>query len=232
MLMLRGLIGGVFQLALFSGFLLVPAGLVPGGTWYWERALIFVGVYGVILEACIVALAVVAPASLEARLKPPTSKKQPTADRFVTAILLLTMFSWFVAIPIDVFHWRLLPPPGLVVSLFGVALTVVGYAVILAAIYKNSFAVPIVEDQSESGQVVIDTGPYAHVRHPLYSGIPPFFAGVGLWLQSYASLIAVAAILAILIARIAVEEKTLRTTLPGYQEYMEKVRYRLIPFIW
>ncbi len=76
MLIIKGLIGGLFQLALFSVFLVVPAGLLPGGTWYWQRALIFIGVYGFILEATIVVLAVVAPASLEARLKAPTVSSQ------------------------------------------------------------------------------------------------------------------------------------------------------------
>lgn len=63
MLILKGLIGGLIQIALFGAFLVVPAGLVPGGTWYWTRALMFIGVYGFILEATIVALAVVAPAN-------------------------------------------------------------------------------------------------------------------------------------------------------------------------
>jgi protein-S-isoprenylcysteine O-methyltransferase Ste14 len=113
-----------------------------------------------------------------------------------------------------------------------VVLSLVGFAVMLAAIYENSFAVPIVEDQTERGQRVVDTGPYARVRHPLYLGLLPFLAGIALWLESYASLIGASAILVILIARIVVEERSLRKMLPGYTEYMQKVRYRLIPFVW
>jgi protein-S-isoprenylcysteine O-methyltransferase Ste14 len=60
----------------------------------------------------------------------------------------------------------------------------------------------------------------------------PFVAGIALWLGSYASLIATVGMLVILIARITVEEKSLRKTLPGYTEYMEKVRYRLVPLVW
>ena len=63
MLVAKGLVRGLFQLALFATFLLVPAAFVPGGTWYWPRALVFLGVYGVILAASTVALAVMAPAS-------------------------------------------------------------------------------------------------------------------------------------------------------------------------
>jgi protein-S-isoprenylcysteine O-methyltransferase Ste14 len=232
MLVAKGLVRGLFQLALFATFLLVPAAFVPGGTWYWPRALVFLGVYGVILAASTVVLALVAPASLEARLKAPGSKKQPVADRIITAVLVLTALGWFASIPVDVFYLKLLPKPQFVISVFGGALFLLGFAIVLAAIYQNSFAVPIVEDQTERGQTLVDTGLYGVVRHPLYLGMLPFLAGIALWLESYASLIAVSVLLSVLVARIIVEEKVLRKTLPGYVEYMRKVRYRLVPFVW
>ena len=232
MLIFRGLIRGVFNLALIGVFLSVPAGLVPGGTWYWRRALLFLGVYGFIMVVSIVALAVKAPASLEARLKSPMSKKQPVADRIVTSFYILWFLAWLLFIPIEVFCLKLLPTPRFAVSVCGGVLSLGGIAIVMTAIYQNSFAMPIVEDQSERGQVLVDTGLYARVRHPLYLGILPLFAGIALWLESYMSLIATSGILIILIARIVVEEKTLRKTLPGYIDYMEKVPYRLVPFIW
>jgi protein-S-isoprenylcysteine O-methyltransferase Ste14 len=232
MLIVQGLIGGLIQLAVFNAFLIVPAGLVPGGTWYWKRALVFIGVYGVILEATIVTLAVVAPASLKARLKAPASKKQPVADRIVTAILVLVGLGWFVFIPVDVFYLKLLPAPQFVVSVCGGVLSLLGFAIVVAAIYQNSFAVQYVEDQTERGQTLVDTGLYAVVRHPLYLGLLPWLAGIALWLESYASVFAVSVWLIVLIARIIVEEKTLRDTLPGYIEYTAMVRYRLVPFVW
>ncbi|MHC4597656.1 MAG: methyltransferase family protein [Planctomycetota bacterium] len=232
MLIVKGLAGGLFQLVLFGAFLLVPAGLLPGGTWCWTRGLLFLGVYGFILEATIVALAIAAPASLEARLKGPASKKQPAADRVVTAVIFIVGLAWFAFIPVDVFHLKLLPAPPLLASAGGAALTLLGYAVVVTAIYQNAFAAPIVEDQTETGQTVIDTGLYGVVRHPMYLGILPFNAGIALWLESYACLIGIPVLLAVLIARIVVEERTLRKTLPGYSEYAGKVRYRLVPFVW
>lgn len=180
----------------------------------------------------IVVLAVKAPASLEARLKSPASRKQPVADRIVTAFLILWFLAWLVSIPIEVFYLKLLPTPRFAVAICGGVLSIFGYAIIMTAIYQNSFAVPIVEDQTEGGQVLVETGLYAHVRHPLYIGILPFVAGPSLWLESCVSLIAASGILIILIARIVVEEKTLRKTLPGYIEYIDKVPYRLVPFVW
>jgi protein-S-isoprenylcysteine O-methyltransferase Ste14 len=70
------------------------------------------------------------------------------------------------------------------------------------------------------------------VRHPFYVGLLLFLIGLALWLESYASVLAVSVVFAALVARIHAEEKTLQETLPGYPEYMSKVRYRLVPGIW
>jgi protein-S-isoprenylcysteine O-methyltransferase Ste14 len=125
-----------------------------------------------------------------------------------------------------------LPPPSLDVSLLGAALSLVGFAIIMAAIYQNSYAIPIVEDQSDRAQVLVDTGLYARVRHPFYLGLLLFYAGVALWLESYASLLTLFVVLLALLARILVEETTLRKTLPDYSMYMKRVPYRLVPLVW
>ena len=99
-------------------------------------------------------------------------------------------------------------------------------------LFQNAFATPIVKDQSDRGQVLIDSGLYGVVRHPFYLGILLFFLGLALWLESYASAAALLLPLATLIARITVEEKTLREMLEGYEEYTKRVRFRLVPFVW
>ena len=231
-LILRGLMGGLFQLALFAVAIVVPAGLVPGGTWHWPRALMFLGVYGVVLESSVVALAMMAPASLEARLTAPASRKQPAADRVATLFLVTSILAWFAFIPIDVFQLKLLPPPSVRASVIGGLVSLAGFAIILTAIYQNSFAIPIVEDQSHRAQVLVDTGLYARVRHPMYFGILLFHAGLGVWLGSYASLLTLLVVLLALLARMHVEETTLRTTLPAYGAYAARVPFRLVPFLW
>jgi protein-S-isoprenylcysteine O-methyltransferase Ste14 len=227
MLVLRGLIGGLFQVALIAAMLLVPA-----GTWHWPRAIQFLVVYGLVNSVSIVALARLAPASLEARLMTPAAKDQPMADRLVTPFLFASLLGWFAFIPIDVFRLRLLPPPLFQVSVLGAVGLLAGYALIWTTLFQNAFAAPIVKDQSERGQVLIDTGPYGRVRHPFYLGLLLFFMGLALWLESYPSVIALLLPLVFLIARITVEERTLRETLPGYDDYRRRVRYRLVPFIW
>ncbi len=232
MLILKGLVGGLFQVVLLGGLLVVPAGLMPRGTWYWDRALIFLGVYGVVVMGSIVALGVLVPDSLSARTRVPASKAQPMSDRIITAVLMVTFLAWCVFIPVDVFSLRLLPPPSPAVSGFGGVTLLIGFAIVIVAIYQNAFALPTVEDQTERGQTLVDTGLYRVVRHPLYLGMLLFFAGLALWLESYGGLVAVSVLLAVLLARTVVEEKTLKRTLRGYTEYMETVRYRLLPPIW
>lgn len=227
MLLIKGLLGALFQIALFAVLLFLPA-----GTWNWPRAILFLIVYGLLLLVSTVVLARLAPASLEARLTAPIDKSQPMADRVVSLFLFLSFIAWFVLIPIDVFHLQLLPPPHFTVSVFGAALFLAGFGILITALFQNAFAVPIVRDQAERGQVLIDTGLYARVRHPMYSGFLLFLIGIALWLESYASLLALPFFFVFVIARIFVEEKTLQETLPGYVEYMAKVRYRLISFVW
>lgn len=231
-LILRGLIGGLLQLGVFAVAIIVPAGLVPGGTWHWPRALIFLAVYGVVLEVSVVALAVMAPASLEARLTAPASRTQPGADRLATLFLVMSIVAWFAFIPIDVFQLNLLPPPSLAASLIGGLASLAGFGIILTAIYQNSFAIPIVEDQSHRAQVLVDTGLYARVRHPMYLGILLFHAGLGGWLGSYASLLMLLVVLLALLARMRVEETMLRKTLPAYGAYAARVPFRLVPLLW
>lgn len=227
MLVIRGIVRSLAQTGLFAAVLLIPA-----GTWHWPRAVQFLVVFGLISLISIVALARLAPASLEARVQRGTAKYQPAADRIVTLFLALFHLAWFVFIPIDVFRFRLLPPPAFWVSIFGAVLCLTGYGIMLAALWQNAFAAPIVGDQSERDQVVIDTGLYGRIRHPMYLGHLLFLLGLPLWLQSSASVLVLPLIFAPVVARIFVEERTLRETLPGYVEYISKVPYRLVPIVW
>jgi protein-S-isoprenylcysteine O-methyltransferase Ste14 len=227
MLVLRGLIGGLCQIVLMGALLLIPA-----GTWNWPRAIQFLVVYGLTLLVSIVALARLAPASLETRLTAPSAKSQPMVDRVITLLFIVSVFAWLAFIPIDVFRLRLLPPPQLGISVFGAVLSLAAYGIIWATLFQNAFAAPIVKDQSDRGQVLIDTGLYARIRHPFYLGFILFFIGLALWLESYLSVITLVLPCLFIVARIKIEERTLCRTLKGYEEYTRRVRHRLVPFVW
>ena len=227
MFLIKGLIGATLQIAFFGALLLIPA-----GTWQWTEANQFLYCYGFLTLVSTVFLAIKAPRSLEARMEMPMNESQPLSDRIATTFLLVFLVGWFVFIPIDIFHLKLLTPPQHSISILGGAASLLGYGIMITALYQNEFATPVVRDQSDRGHELRDTGLYGLVRHPFYTGFILFCLGMALWLQSYAALIAGLLPITALIGRIYAEEKILQETLPGYREYMSRTRYRIIPFVW
>ena len=227
MLLIKGLIGATLQIAFFGALLLIPA-----GTWQWAEANQFLYCFGFLTLVSTVFLAIKAPRSLEARMEMPMNESQPLSDRIATTFLLVFLVGWFVFIPIDIFHLKLLAPPQHSISILGGAASLLGYGIMLTALYQNEFATPVVRDQSDRGHELRNTGLYGLVRHPFYTGFILFCLGMALWLQSYAALIAGLLPIAALIGRIYAEEKILQETLPGYKEYMSRTRDRIIPFVW
>jgi protein-S-isoprenylcysteine O-methyltransferase Ste14 len=187
--------------------------------------------FGTLSLLMILALARWAPLSLEARVQRGAVKNQPAADKVASAVLGILNLAWFIFIAIDVHRLQIFPMPPNWLSILGAAVGL-GYTVMVTAIWQNPYAAPIVGDQSERHQVVIDSGIYARVRHPLYLGYLAFLAGLALWLGSVSALIVLPVVFAPVIARILIEEKTLRETLPGYDEYQKTVRSRLVPAVW
>jgi protein-S-isoprenylcysteine O-methyltransferase Ste14 len=159
-------------------------------------------------------------------------KDQPLPDKIAVASLLAAYIAELLLIPLDRFHFHLLPRPGMLVSSAGMLLFLAGWTVISLTLRQNSFAIPIVRPQEERHQVVVDGGLYAFVRHPLYAGILLMLVGVPLWLESYAAALSALASLAVLAVRIHFEEDFLVQNLPGYGEYRRRVHYRLVPLIW
>ena len=227
MLMLKGLARSLFQIGLFAAVLLIPA-----GTWHWPRAIQFLVVFALLSLILIVSLARWAPASLEARIQRGAAKNQPTADRIASLFLGLLNLFWFVFIAIDVHRLHVLPLPPLWLSAVGAVVGLTGYGVMATAVWQNPYAAPIVGDQTDRDQVVIDSGLYGRVRHPLYLGYILFLTGLGLWLGSVVSALVMPVIVALIVARILIEEKTLRENLPGYAGYTTRVPYRLVPLAW
>ena len=125
------------------------------------------------------------------------------------------------------FGWSTVPR---VLVLCAWVLMVGGYGLFVITIRQNRFASRVVEVQE--GQKVIDTGVYSLVRHPLYSAAVIMFFASPVVLGSYVAIIPMLFYLGGIIARIKSEEELLAQELPGYKDYLKKVKYRLIPYIW
>jgi protein-S-isoprenylcysteine O-methyltransferase Ste14 len=222
--LISSVIGNV---AIFALLLFVPA-----GTLAWWRAWVLLGV---IFVACSLTMFLIFPANqalLDERFKPPIQKNQPLADRIVIILLIAAFFASMIFIPLDVFRFHLMRRPAVVVSTLGLALFVAGWTTMSLSLRENAFAAPVVKHQVERQQRVIDTGVYSVVRHPMYAGSIPLMVGAALWLESYAAALLTMVFVAVLAMRIVFEEQFLRRELAGYDRYTERVRYRLMPFIW
>jgi protein-S-isoprenylcysteine O-methyltransferase Ste14 len=200
------------------------------GTLHWPGAWVFLVTSVVLGPLCGWWLYRIDPALLAERLRPVLQRDQPTADKVFMVVFIMAMLGWLVAIGLDRRH---------LASHVTVAWQVLGFVLFLASTLftlrvfrENSFAAPVVKLQTERAQRVISTGPYAHVRHPMYSGMILFFASVPLILGSWWGLAIAPLFLALLAVRIRIEERTLIAGLPGYADYAARVRYRLLPGLW
>ncbi len=216
-----------WNFAIFGAMLFLPARTV-----HWWRAWVLLGVLLVATVATMVGVFRTRQDLLRERMKGVIQKGQPTVDRVIVLAFVAAYCVSMVFIPLDVFHYQLLPKPSVWVSSMGMVLVVVGWVIISLVFRENAFAAPVVKHQVEREHKVIDTGVYRVVRHPMYAGIFLFNVGMALWLESYAGAIAVVAPIMLLAVRIVFEEQFLRRELAGYEAYTKKVRYRLVPFVW
>jgi protein-S-isoprenylcysteine O-methyltransferase Ste14 len=204
---------------------------VPAGTLNWTGAWIFMVETTLVGIAFGLWLARHDPALLKERLRLPIQKEQSNQDKVVTGLLLLFYFAWFAFMGLDAvrFKWSTVPAWLQVPGALGVLL---GCYIAYLTLRENSFAAPVVKIQRERAQKVVTTGPYRYVRHPMYGGMIFYLFSTPLLLGSCWGLLWGLGLLGLFALRILVEERTLRAELPGYNEYAERVRYRLIPLVW
>ncbi len=201
------------------------------GTIAWPAAWIFLAVihgYGLAIG---LRLAKHDPDLLAERLASPFRTVQETWDRvFVLAVIVL-LPTWFVVIPLDAMRFGSSHVPiGL--QCVGTATLLFSFHVVDMTFRANTYAAPVVRIQTERAHRVVSTGPYAYVRHPLYTGFVLFLLGTSLLLGSWYGLALAAVPIAVLAWRAVHEERLLADRLVGYADYAARVRYRLIPLLW
>ena len=152
-------------------------------------------------------------------------------DKVLMGIYSLVLFTVPVVAGLDAvrFEWSAMP---LALHVIGGVLLVPAMIMPLWAMSANAYLSTMVRIQDDRGHQVVTTGPYRYVRHPMYVGTVFFGLCIPLFLGSWWTFIPCGLIVVIFIVRTALEDKTLQEELPGYAEYAERVRYRLLPGIW
>jgi protein-S-isoprenylcysteine O-methyltransferase Ste14 len=204
--------------------------LVSAGTWHWPGVWLFLATTTILGVGGGLWFARTDPALLAERMRPMMQKDQPAADKKFMLVFGFATLCWFVLIGLDK-RWHGSDVP-MAWQALGFALLLCSSGFIVWAMRENSFAAPVVKVQAERGHRVIDTGPYAWVRHPMYSGAVPYFIAIALMLGSWWGVAMAPLFFALFAVRAGIEERALLAGLSGYADYVARVRYRLVPGIW
>jgi protein-S-isoprenylcysteine O-methyltransferase Ste14 len=203
---------------------------VSAGTLHWPAAWVFLGTNAILGLGCGLWLAKTDPALLAERMRPTMQDGQPAADKKFMLAFGFAALIWLITIGLDRrLHGSDVP---LALQTLGFAMLLLCTGFIMWVLRENSFAAPVVKVQAERGHHVVSTGPYAFVRHPMYSGIVLFFIGVPLLLGSWWGVVLSPLFVVLFAIRSRIEERALIAGLPGYADYAARVRYRLLPGLW
>ena len=165
------------------------------------------------------------PELLERRMR---FREKETAQKRIIGLSWLWFLLAFLLPGIDQrFGWSHVP---VIIVLAAELLVLLGYGIVVWVFRENSYASRVIEVAQQ--QEVIDSGPYALLRHPMYAGAIIMYIFSPLALGSWWAMIPALPIIPILILRILNEEDILLRDLPGYADYRSKVRYRLLPGVW
>jgi protein-S-isoprenylcysteine O-methyltransferase Ste14 len=195
----------------------------------WPAAWIFLGTYALTVLTVGVWVARKHPDVINERGKIAHNAK--SWDKVLMTIYTVMLFVLFAVAGLDAgrYGWSTMP---LAVQIAGYAGFLLAMAVTYWAMAVNPFLATIVRIQADRGHYVVTTGPYRFVRHPMYAMMFFMWPGIALELGSWWALLPATVIIIVFVIRTALEDKTLRTGLPGYTEYAQHTRYRLVPGVW
>lgn len=204
---------------------------LSAGTLNWPTAWAFLVLFFAFTVALSLWLLRFNPDLLAERLTGIGKPNQKVWDKMLLAITAIVFFAWLALMALDAvrFGWSHVP-----VWLHGLgALLLLGsFQLFYVTFRENPYLSPAVRIQTERAQIVVCTGPYRWVRHPMYAGFCLFALGTPLMLGSGYGLLGALLLIAIVARRAVLEERVLRDELEGYSVYMTRVRHRLIPYLW
>lgn len=207
--------------------LIAVLGLVlflPAGSFLFWQAWIWLSIFSGLTLFITVYFLRKDPSLLSRRMKVKENESQPWIIRFLS---ILSMLAYLIPGLDFRFHWSVVP---VWIVFVADVMVFLGYVLIFTVFRENSYASTIIQVEKE--QRVIVTGPYAVVRHPMYTGLLVMLLLTPLALGSYYALIFALLSVPPILFRIGKEEKMLSQELPGYVDYLNKTRYRLVPLLW
>jgi protein-S-isoprenylcysteine O-methyltransferase Ste14 len=211
----------VFMLALFGS----------AGTVFWAAGWIFLALYagfGFLLTRWLLRHN---PGLLIERMTGIGKPDQKRWDKIFFVVVMAIFLAWLILMPLDAVRFRWSHVPDWLRGV-GVVLLLGSFYVFFLTFRENAYLSPAVRIQTERGQTVVSTGPYRYVRHPMYAATLFLWLGTTLLLGSWYGLLLGVALIGALVFRTVKEERLLQAKLPGYNDYMARVRYRFIPHIW
>ena len=210
-------LGGVVLLGLLL--------FLPAGTMRWQQGWLRMGILVIPMFGAGLVMLWKSPALLKKRLN---AKEEQGEQRRVILLSGLMFLAAFVVAALNFrFRWVVLPEAA---SWAAAGVFLLGYLLYAEVLRENAWLSRTVEVQQD--QRVVDTGLYGVVRHPMYMSTLLLFLSMPLVLGSPISFIIMLAYIPIIARRIRNEEQVLERGLKGYSEYKQKVRYRILPFIW
>lgn len=198
---------------------------IPAGTIHWLDGWLLMIILFVPMFFAGLVMYAKAPDLLRSRLR---AKETQSEQKDVIKYSGLMFLAAFIIAGLNYrFQWIMMPRA---VVWIGVVIFLLAYCLFGEVLRENQYLSRVIEVQED--QTVVDTGLYGIVRHPMYTATVLLFLSMPLVLNSLISFIIMLAYIPIIMKRIKNEEEVLETELKGYKEYKQKVRYRLIPFIW
>jgi len=221
---IKQIVRTVFSLGLFIALLFAPAGRLD-----WWDAWIFFGAFFLSVSVLSLWLKHKDPALFKERRKGGENVKE--WDKVIIRIYSVVLFVLLITAGLDAGRFGWAPVPAVLRILGGAALLtamVIGWRTFQA----NTFLGGMVRIQKDRGHTVVTTGPYQYVRHPMYVGVILSILGIPLVLNSLWALVPAGMIVVLFVIRTVLEDRTLKEELEGYREYAERVRFRLLPYVW
>ncbi|MCL4268061.1 MAG: isoprenylcysteine carboxylmethyltransferase family protein [Anaerolineales bacterium] len=211
------LLAGVLMFALLF--------FLPAGTWRYWQAWMYIGVLITPMFFVIAYFMRKDPDLLERRMR---MRERRTEQRKIINLSVLFFVLAYILPGFDIrFGWSKMPAW---VSIVAAVVMFLSYLIVFRTMQVNSFLSRVIE--VAENQKVIDTDVYGIVRHPMYVGMTVLYVVSPIVLGSWWAVIPALVIIPVIVFRILDEEKALEKELPGYMEYKQKVKYRLIPFVW